>query len=146
MKNKYQDIKNKYTELKECLRKQLINLSEKENEELSKLFDFKDKFVEIMTNNRHIMYLYVKEQFCDSISQGHLCIVLKGPGFYSEFTDYEDATYIKWDQSCSYYMKIYNFDEEMKNIKEITKEKYNEVFDSMVQQMITEHKNFIFNS
>ena len=145
MKNKYLEIKNKYTKLREGLRKQLANLSEKEDEELSKLFDFKDKFVEIKTDHGYTMYLYVEEQFCHSMGPGHPCIVLRGPGFYFEFTKYRDATYAKWDQFCEHDVQIYNLDEEIKNIKEITEEKYNEAFDSMVQQMITEHKD-IFNS
>lgn len=144
MKKEYLEIKNKYTKLRDELRKQLTHLSEKEEEELSKLFDFKDKFVEIKTNRGYIMYLYVNEQFYHSVGPGHPCIVLRGQGFYFEFTDYQDATYVKWDQFCEYDMPIYNLDEEIKNIKEITKEKYNEIFDSMVQQMIIEHKEFYF--
>ena len=146
MKNEYLEIKNKYAKFRDKVRKQLANLSEKENEELSKLFDFKDKFVEIKTHHGYIMYLYVEEQFCHSIGPGHPCIMLRGSGFYFEFTEYRDATYAKWDQFCEHDVQIYNLDEEIKNIKEITKEKYNEAFDSMVQQMITKHKNFIFNS
>ena len=145
MKNKYLEIKNKYTKLRDELRKQLANLLEKEDEELSKLFDFKDKFIEIKTDHGYTMYLYVEEQFCHSMGPGHPCIVLRGPGFYFEFTAYRDATYAKWDQFCEYDVQIYNLDEEIKNIKEITEEKYNETFDSMVQQMIKEHKD-IFNS
>ena len=144
MKTEYLEIKNKYTKLRDELRKQLANLSEKEDEELSKLFDFKDKFVEIKTDYGYTMYLYVEEQFCHSMGPGHPCIVLRGQGFYYEFTDYKDATYVKWDEFCEYDMKIDNLDNEVKNIKEITKEKYNEAFDSMVQQMITEHKREIF--
>lgn len=146
MKNEYLEIKNKYTKLRDEVRKQLTHLSEKESEELSKLFDFKNKFIEIKTDHGYIMYLYVEEQFCHSMIPGHPCIVLRGPGFYFEFTEYKDATYAKWDQFCEHDVKIYNLDEEIKNIKEITKEKYNEAFESMAQQMITEHKNFIFNS
>lgn len=144
MKKEYLEIKNKYTELKECLRKQLINISEKEDEELSKLIDFKDKFVEI-TTNMHVMYLYVDEQFYHSMGiTGHSCVVLRGQGFYSEFTDYRDATYAKWDQFCEYDINIDNFDKELENIKEITKEEYDKAFDDMIQQMITEHKERYF--
>lgn len=147
MKKEYLEIKNKYTKLRDELRKQLTNLSEKEDKELSKLFDFKDKFVEITTNNGYAMYLYVEEQFYHSmVIPGHPCVVLRGQGFYSQFTDYKDATYAKWDQFCEYDINIDNLDEELKNIKEITKEEYDDAFEDMIQQMITEHKECYFQS
>lgn len=145
MKTEYSEIRNKYTKLRDELRKQLINLSEKEDKELSKLFDFEDKFIEITTDNGYIMYLYVDEQFYHSMGiTGHSCVVLRGQGFYSQFTDYKDATYAKWDQFCEYDININNLDKELENIKEITKEEYNKAFDDMIQQMITEHKEWYF--
>ena len=69
-------------------------------------------------------------------------IVLRGQGFNYRYTFYSDNTYASWDQFYSHEIKIDNLDQELRNIKEISKEEYNEAFEKMIEGMIIEHKNY----
>ena len=141
MTEQYQEIRNKYSALRTELREKQNALYREEREELAKLIDFTDKFLFI--SGVQDKYLYVAEQFNhQDISTHEPVIVLRGQGFHREFTDYVDSTYVVWDQYYSHEIKIDDLDRELRNIKEISKETYNEAFEIMAKEMIDNHKKY----
>ena len=143
MTEQYQEIKDKYSALRMELREKQNALYNKEREELTKLVNFKDKYLIISDGLYDDKYIYVDKQFNhQDISTKEPVIVLRGQGFNYSFTIYSDDTYASWSQFCSHEIKIDNLDQELRNIKEISKEEYNEAFEKMIEGMINEHKKY----
>jgi hypothetical protein len=143
MTEEYKKIREKYSSLRMELREKQNALYRDEQEELAKLVNFKDKYLIISGGLYDDKYLYVDEQFNhQDISTKEPVIVLRGQGFNYCFTIYSDDTYAFWNQFCSHEIKIDNLDQELRNIKEISKEEYNEAFEKMIEGMIIEHKNY----
>ena len=143
MTEEYKSIKEKFSKLKQELREKLYQLSEEESEELLKVINFKGKYLHI--NDTQDVYLYVNEQFGhnDIYTNYEPVIFLRGQGFSSEFTQFADSTYSRWDQFFSHTIKIDNLDEALTHIEEITKEEYNKAFDKMIEKMIDEHREYL---
>lgn len=141
MTEEYRNIKEKFSKLRQELKEKMYLLSQEESEELLKVINFKGKYLHI--NETQNVYLYVNEQFGHKdIYTNEPILVLRGQGFSSEFTQYEDCTYSNWDQFFSHTIKIDNLDEALTHIKEITKEEYDKAFDSMIKKMIDEHNRY----
>lgn len=142
MTEEYKKIREKYSSLRMELREKQNALYRDEQEELAKLVNFKNKYL-FISGGLHDKYLYVDEQFNhQDISTRQPIIVLRGQGFNYRYTFYSDNTYASWDQFYSHEIKIDNLDQELRNIKEISKEDYNEAFEKMIEGMIDEHKNY----
>lgn len=143
MTEEYKSIKEKFSKLRQELREKFYQLSKDESEELLKVINFKGEYLHINDNETQNVYLYVNEQFGHKdICTNEPILVLRGQGFSSEFTQYEDCTYSRWDQFFSHTIKIDNIDEALTHINEITKEEYDKAFDSMIEKMIDEHKEY----
>lgn len=68
-------------------------------------------------------------------------IVLRGYGFWSEFTSYNDATFANWDFMMEHEIFFSNIEEEIKDIVEITEVEFNDAFDAMLNSMKAKHIN-----
>lgn len=145
MTEEYKKIREKYSSLRMELREKQDTLYRDEQEELAKLVNFKNKYL-FISGGLPNKYLYVDEQFNhQDISTKEPVIVLRGQGFNYIYTPYCDDTFASWDQFYSHEIKIDNLDQELRNIKEISKEEYNEAFEKMIEGMILEHKNYFEN-
>ena len=129
-----EDAKNKLHELYE----EKVNF---EHEELN--LDFEGQYIEY---ENHVMF--VDEVFRDDFrfNKFDFAYVIRGLGFYSIMTGYNDATECDW----SYWHELYiyentksDFLNKIKNIKIITKEEYEKKFDEMAMNMIERNKNAI---
>lgn len=137
--NRIKEIKDKFESLQTKAWENLQNIREKENEELSKVLNFENKYVCIDDNE----YIYVNEQFQHkNIHTGNPIIVLRGQGFKYEITEYADATYMNWDQFYSYEFEISEIESIVTKIKDITKDEYDKAFIDMIEKVKKEHMNF----
>lgn len=68
-------------------------------------------------------------------------IILRGYGFWSEFTPYADSTFVNWDFMMEHEMYFNSIEEELKNIVEITEVEFNNAFDAMLNSMKARHIN-----
>lgn len=68
-------------------------------------------------------------------------IILKGYGFWSEFTSYADSTFANWDFMMEHEMFFSDIEEELKDIVEITEVEFNNAFDAMINGMKAKHIN-----
>lgn len=142
MMEEYKKIREKYSSLRMELHEKQNALYNEEREELAKLVNFKDKYL-FISDGLHVKYLYVDEQFNhQDILTKEPIIILRGQGFNYLYTSYCDDTFASWDQFYSHEIKIDNLDQELRNIKEISKEEYDEAFEKMIEGMIIEHKNY----
>ena len=145
MMEEYKKIREKYSSLRMELREKQNALYRDEQEELAKLVNFKNKYL-FISDGLCGKYLYVDEQFNhQDISTKEPVIVLRGQGFNYLYTSYYDDTFASWDQFYSYEIKIDNLDQELRNIKEISKEGYDEAFEKMIEGMIIKHKKYFEN-
>ena len=70
-------------------------------------------------------------------------IVLKGYGFWSEFTSYADSTFANWDFMMEHEIFFNDIEEEIKDIVEITEVEFNNAFDAMINSMKERHMNIL---
>lgn len=81
-------------------------------------------------------YIKVREIF-----KSKNTIILRGYGFWSEFTPYNDATFASWDFMMEHEIFFSNIEEEIKEIEEITEVEFNNAFDAMLTSMKARHIN-----
>lgn len=70
-------------------------------------------------------------------------IILKGYGFWSEFTSYADSTFANWDFMMEHEIFFNDIEEEIKDIVEITEVEFNNAFDAMINSMKARHMNIL---
>lgn len=83
-------------------------------------------------------YIKVREIF-----KSKNTIILRGYGFWSEFTSYNDATFANWDFMMEHEIFFNSIEEELKDIVEITEVEFNNAFDAMINSMKTKHMNIL---
>lgn len=83
-------------------------------------------------------YIKVREIF-----KSKNTIILRGYGFWSEFTSYNDATFANWDFMMEHEIFFNSIEEELKDIVEITEVEFNNAFDAMINSMKARHMNIL---
>ena len=118
----------------------------KEKYDIPVVFMTGDKNIETLekmiekTRKSQIEYSKFTQEKVDEIfKHGGDTIVIRGYGFYSEFTEYLDATYTSWGFMKEIHIKIDRIPEEIKKIQIITKEEFNQAFDLMIENMKKDH-------
>ena len=140
---KYNEVKAKYKTLLEKSWNDYWDLKNEKDKELVKTFDLTGKYITYSKfNDDYIDYLYVDEQFeCHDIS-GENALMLRGCGFKYRFTEYKDDTYVTYDQFYAIEIKLDELEEQIKNIKEITKEEYESAFYKMIDDIKNEFPKY----
>lgn len=139
-----------------CYNKYLeyIKETEEEYEEL------RDKLSEISDNRRKVLedsidllhkYIYIEERdsyiYVSSIFKHGNKLIIRGYGFYYEFTKYDDATVAHWNWMFDHDIHLdsgYTIEEQFKKIREITKEEFEHAFSEMMNG-IKEHHKYILD-
>lgn len=103
---------------------------------LLELLPYEGKFIKTDLDFEGV-YSYIKVD--EIFKHGGDTIVIRGYGFYSEFTEYLDATYTSWGFMKEIHIKIDRISEEIKKIQIITKEEFNQAFDLMIENMKKDH-------
>ena len=140
---KYNEVKAKYKTLLEKSWNDYWDLKNEKDKELVKTFDLTGKYITYSKfNDEYIEYLYVDEQFeCHDIS-GENALMLRGSGFTYQFTAYKDDTYVRYDQFYAIEIKLDKLEEQIENIKEITKEEYESAFYKMIDNLKIEFPTY----
>lgn len=141
--NKLKKIRDKYTKLRGKAWEDYRNICREEDEEILKLINFKYKYIKYDDDLDVPKYLYVNEQFRHKNLSGDPVLILRGQGFNGNITKYTDETYMTWDQFFEIKILIENLDRDLKNIKEIAKEEYNNKFLKMLESIKEEHIHYL---
>lgn len=140
-KRTIEDVKREIEEAKDKLHKLYEEEVDFEHEELN--LNFEGQYIEY---KNHVMF--VEDIIRDRLrfQNFDFCYLIRGLGFYSIMTGYNDATECDW----SYWHELYiygntksEFEKKIGDIKIITKEEYEKRFDEMVLNMIENNKKAI---
>lgn len=128
----------------EVFRKGYDKACEEFKNKLEELLPYKDKYLHIKDTVKDLeIYLRVDEMFqTKAFSGDRNVILLRGYGFYSNFTEYADATFVHWDFFMEHNIDIsgtWNLEEQINNIRIITEEEFNKAFFDMIEHMKQEH-------
>lgn len=88
-------------------------------------------------------YMYVATSFSHKTISNETAFILRGQGFIGIVTEYEDYTFMSWDQFFDHTINISNLESEIKNIVIITEEEYNEAFEKLLLEIKQEHYNYL---
>lgn len=59
-------------------------------------------------------------------------------------TDYSDDTYLNWCEDMSFYIRLNNdFETDINNVEEVTKEEFNKAFEDILSKIREEHYKFL---
>lgn len=120
----YQSCMEKYEEVCKEFEKKLIEM-----------LPYEGKIIKIQENSHCVpRYIKVKEVF-----QHGNKIIIRGYGFYSEFTEYRDSTFADWDFMQSHEFMLNNIGTEIEKIHIINEVEFNRSFDQMINNMRYRH-------
>ena len=130
---KYCEILQKHEVLKSPVLDKIREIEEKEREEVESLIPkFTGKYLSIGKNE----YMYVEEQILGYSITRMLFLELRGTGFNTRVSPCGgDVTTINY-QNYSRNIELCYMEESMENIKEITKEEFISIFNSVMQKTI----------
>ena len=118
----------------EVFKKEYDKVCKQFEEALLAEIPFMNKIIKVKSNIPK--YIKVREIF-----KSKNTIILRGYGFWSEFTSYNDATFASWDFMMEHEIFFNNIEEEIKEIEEITEAEFNQAFNTMLTNMTTKHIN-----
>ena len=139
----YDRIVSKYKPLIEKAWKEYQKILNQERESLIKMFDLEGKFIKIGGEDETPKYMYVTSSFQHKTSSNEHSFILRGQGFTGIATEYEDSTFMSWDQFFDHTIYISNLEMEIKNIEIIAEEEYNEAFEKLLLEIKQEHYNYL---
>lgn len=149
------DIKDKLNKIKELEQqkkaawKEAIkiydDLKDKLYKEIEEIFDYKEKYLKIKTDDS-FMYLFCDECFKTKDLSGNEIILIRGYGFVWSITPYADSTYASYDQWMEHKLYIdekWEIEKEIQKISEISKEDFDKAFYQMIDELLSEHKKYM---
>ena len=139
----YNKIVSNYKPLKEKAWEEYQKILNQERESLIKMFNLEGKFIKIGGVDETPKYMYVTTSFQQKTFSNEHSFILRGQGFTGIVTEYDDSTYMSWDQFLEYIIYISNLESEFKNIEIITEEEYNEAFEKLLLEIKQEHYNYL---
>ena len=120
----YESCMEKYEKVREEFDKKLIEL-----------LPYEGKIIKIQ-ENLHSVPRYIKVK--DVFKHGEK-VIIRGYGFYSEFTVYDDATFADWDFMQSHEFMLNNIGTEVEKIQIITDIEFDKAFNEMINNMRYNH-------
>lgn len=118
---------------------------DKERDLLNGLIDLEGKYLKVYDPGNVPMYLFVTEQFESKYHSTDIpAIQVVGMGFCGVVTDYSDDTYLNWCEDMSFYIRLNNdFETDINNVEEVTKEEFNKAFEDILSKIREEHYKFL---
>lgn len=143
--DKYRKLKAELREDREVAWKAYQAVRDKERDLLNKLVDLNGKYLRVHDVGTAPTYLYVTDQFeTKYFSTDMPAIQVNGIGFRGTVTEYSDDTYLKWDEDMSFHIRLDNdFETDINNVEEITKEEFNAAFEDILSKVREEHYKFL---
>lgn len=143
--DEYRKLKVELREDREVAWKAYQAVRDKERDLLNELVNLNGKYLKVHDGGTAPMYLYVTDQFeTKYFSTDRPAIQVNGMGFRGTVTEYSDDTYLDWDEDMSFYIRLDNdFETDINNIEEITKEEFNQTFEDILSKIRTEHYKFL---
>ena len=133
-------VKRKYMEY--------LKASDAYNKSLSSKFEYlKDKFI-CYKDTGYDVYLHVRSVFTEKNEHDEWCLYLRGLGFWSDITDYQDQCVFKWDwwTQVTIPRSVYDNAEKLsKRINIITEQEFRNKFDETIKQMVNFNKDILDN-
>lgn len=102
---------------------------------LLEVLPYEGKIIKIQENSYSVpRYIKVRDVF-----QHGEKVIIRGYGFYSEFTEYHDATFVDWDFMQSHEFMLNNIGTEVEKIQIITDVEFDKAFNEMINNMRYKH-------
>ena len=139
----YNKIVSNYKPLLEKTWKEYQNILKQERDSLMEMLEFNGNFIKFGGEDEAPKYMFVETSFQHKTLSGEHTLVLRGQGFTGIVTEYADMTYMKWDQFFEHTIYIDSLERDIKEIKIITKEEYDEAFENLLMEIKQEHYNYI---
>lgn len=118
------------------------------NSEYRSILDYELKYIKLRDHIDENSYTYI---FCHYVHIGNNLsgseeVTFAGYGFRYSLTDYEDDTWLQWDERIEQkYFTYLGYDTILKYITVITEQEFNEAFQTMMSDVCQRHKDNIEN-
>ena len=138
-------------------RKELYEKAHNIEQEISELkikdlnLDYEGKYIKYKDDYETEHYCYVTTIMKDTyVYHGFdISYMLRGLGFYGEFTGYGDATsfcWSYWHEIYIYAQSVEEFKKKTENITEITKEEFNKAFYGHVEKLLEYNEGYSYDN